>query len=278
MPKINSLRLVPFMENPHLEKILWDIILSDISNYFFYGFDMIHYNDSIKIYFAVKILAATIKLDEIRKSDIHGIILIYKGNIVQIRGSKEAVDFLIQICGVKNPIITVPEDYKELVLKKYERLSLETTLARLRVDRGQEKLFNKHKSEVLTYDDRKEIADLMLRSDPIWWADATENTINKDNQQRWIGIRKDGILISAVGSWVDEIAGGIAIVATDPNYRRQGYALSLVSEQVEYILKKAPLSVIHVRADNNPAVKLYQKIGFLKVKEFHMFKDLKLKQ
>lgn len=56
----------------------------------------------------------------------------------------------------------------------------------------------------------------------------------------------------------------IANVAVHPDYRRQGIARSLTAQAVKFAKKRGVPSVwLHVREDNDSAVKLYQDLGFI---------------
>jgi len=54
----------------------------------------------------------------------------------------------------------------------------------------------------------------------------------------------------------------ISAVCTHPEHVGKGYAYALLSEQVERILAKQQIPFLHVRQDNEAAVKLYEKLGF----------------
>lgn len=54
----------------------------------------------------------------------------------------------------------------------------------------------------------------------------------------------------------------ISAVCTHPDHLGNGYAYQLLSEQIRRILDKNQIPFLHVRNDNESAIKLYQKIGF----------------
>jgi len=84
----------------------------------------------------------------------------------------------------------------------------------------------------------------------------------------WLGIRKDGRLVSVGNVRFVDFASNIGVVATDEDYRGRGYATSIVSALVEEILKRSPTALIHVIADNAPAVQAYSKVGFKPYKTY----------
>lgn len=54
----------------------------------------------------------------------------------------------------------------------------------------------------------------------------------------------------------------ISAVCTHPDFLGKGYAAALICHQVELILETAQTPFLHVRADNERAIKLYERIGF----------------
>ncbi|MFI5451940.1 GNAT family N-acetyltransferase [Pedobacter sp. UC225_61] len=54
----------------------------------------------------------------------------------------------------------------------------------------------------------------------------------------------------------------ISAVCTHPDHSGKGYAFRLIREQIKRILEKSEIPFLHVRNDNDGAVKLYQKLGF----------------
>lgn len=62
--------------------------------------------------------------------------------------------------------------------------------------------------------------------------------------------------------------GYIQLVMIHPNFRRKGIASELMKSAIQYIQKrKLAKAVLHVSATNDPAKKLYDKLGFKKFEE-----------
>lgn len=55
----------------------------------------------------------------------------------------------------------------------------------------------------------------------------------------------------------------ISAVCTHPDHLGQGYAFSILQEQIKRILLRNEIPFLHVKSDNDGAVKLYQKLGFV---------------
>ena len=82
------------------------------------------------------------------------------------------------------------------------------------------------------------------------------------------GVFKKGMLVSYAGSFIQLpqvwMIGG---VYTDPEHRNKGYALLATSAITEEALRHAEAAALFVRADNYPAVSVYEKIGYRKIGE-----------
>lgn len=78
---------------------------------------------------------------------------------------------------------------------------------------------------------------------------------------------EDGALVGNV-SLIPYFVGGrrfylIANVAVHPDYRRRGIARQMTIEAIQYAHRRgAPSAWLHVREDNEPAVRLYRELGF----------------
>ena len=73
-------------------------------------------------------------------------------------------------------------------------------------------------------------------------------------------------LVGYVGSQTVLDGADMMNIAVDASYRRQGIAEKLVQKLVEGVSDKGAICLLlEVRATNDPAVKLYQKLGFVQV-------------
>jgi predicted GNAT family acetyltransferase len=79
----------------------------------------------------------------------------------------------------------------------------------------------------------------------------------------YTGIINDEKLVAAAGHRFNPMPYvEISAVCTHPNHLGKGYAFGLIREQIKRIVEKSEIPFLHVRDDNDGAVKLYQKLGF----------------
>ncbi|MEO0830218.1 MAG: GNAT family N-acetyltransferase [Pseudomonadota bacterium] len=80
---------------------------------------------------------------------------------------------------------------------------------------------------------------------------------------QFIGVRHEGHLVAMAGQrmafpgWV-EISG----VCVHPDFRGRGLAQRLVMGMVRQLLDQGTMPFLHTYADNTPAIRLYEQLGF----------------
>lgn len=102
-----------------------------------------------------------------------------------------------------------------------------------------------------------------LGEDP-WSREAFRNEIVVNHDKTLYLIALDGErIVGYMGVWKILDEGHITNVAVDPEYRRQHIAESLICEIVDMTFKEGIRSwTLEVRVDNEPAINLYEKMGF----------------
>ena len=248
------------------EPIFWRYVEDRIEEFFFYIMDLKQYPDFTKILIAID--------DE---GKIQGLLLNYKDKIIQIRGSNEAVKNLANQFDMSSMEITVLNSQKELLDSKFKENKKEILINRMVIHLGEDLIKNEFVSEILEDYDREELAFLYRKADPVFWGHVQEKDIEFSEKHIWFGIKHENRIVSFAQTWFGDEVGIILTVATDPEFRNCGYATSLVSRSVQELFKfkNIPLCLIHVRADNAPAVHTYKKIGF---KDYIQFSEYKKKK
>lgn len=87
----------------------------------------------------------------------------------------------------------------------------------------------------------------------------------------YLGLREDGKLVAMAGERL-RVPGHaeVSAVCTHPDYAGRGYAASLMSVLIERMRRQGETPFLHVRASNERAIKLYERLGFRKRIQFHL--------
>jgi len=247
------------------ETIFWRYVEDRIEEYFFFIMDYKQNPDVTRIWMAI---------DDVGK--IQGMLLNYKDKNVHIRGNDEAVKKLADQIDIRTPEITVLKSQKELLNPEDKEHKLEVLINRMVIHLGDNLIINKFSSEILDESDREEIASLYRKADPVFWSHVQGEDVELDENHIWFGIKRENRIVSFANIWIGDEIGIIPTVATDPDFRNQGFATSLVSRSIQELFKHTPTGLIHVRAENAPAVHTYKKIGFKDYIQFVEYKKIKL--
>ena len=101
-------------------------------------------------------------------------------------------------------------------------------------------------------------------SDP--WS---ENSIASELNSRlsyWLVAEVGGNVVGYIGSQSVLDAADMMNLAVAPEFRRQGIGESLVNALVAYLQQKGIIALLlEVRASNDPAIALYERLGFEQV-------------
>jgi RimJ/RimL family protein N-acetyltransferase len=81
----------------------------------------------------------------------------------------------------------------------------------------------------------------------------------------YCGVFVDGLLVSIAGTHVVSYTQGVAVVGnvfTHPMYRGGGLATIATSATTAALLERCPLVVLTVERENEPAVRVYKRLGY----------------
>jgi len=238
------------------EQMFWNYVNRDPIDHYFFIIDWTQRREQTKIFLAVE------------GKEVLGSLLVFADYIIQFRGSREAVQKLLEHANLEKVELQAPPDCEDIVCQKY-RARVRQDMVLMRLNRGEESIQITEKPVRLEIEDAEEVADLMRRCDPEWWGEAKGENLRKSLETAFaLGIKKDGRLVSAGSTRFVDFASNINMVATDKRYRSRGYATSIVSALVREILKRSPIALIHVIADNASAVRAYSKVGFKPYKTY----------
>lgn len=88
----------------------------------------------------------------------------------------------------------------------------------------------------------------------------------------YFGIFQNGKLVAMTGQRLHlPEHTEISAVCTHPDHLGKGFAGNLLHHQVQLILKTGKTPFLHVRADNNRAIELYERTGFKISRDMHFY-------
>ena len=101
-------------------------------------------------------------------------------------------------------------------------------------------------------------------SDP-WSENSIASQLNQ-NFAYWLVAEEDGEVVGYIGSQTGCDESDVMNVAVRPDHRRRGIAQILVDELGKELHRRGSVSLsLEVRASNEPAIALYDKLGFCQV-------------
>jgi GNAT superfamily N-acetyltransferase len=110
----------------------------------------------------------------------------------------------------------------------------------------------------LSFDHAERLKDLYrLSGTPAW-------TPNAMNLGPFYGIIEPDETVSAAAGvhYMTQYGTEIGNVATHPDHLRKGYAAACIKSVVGEVLNESNICILHYFADNTPAQRLYEKMGF----------------
>lgn len=242
------------------ERVFWDVVNKDPLNYYFFIFDWTRRREQTRVLLAME------------DGRVVGAMLIYtaqgRDDVVQLRGSRKAVERLLESVDFERVELQAPVDCEDIVLRRY-RPWFRHVLVLMCLKKGEENLQVKHALVKLGVEDVGEVVDVLRGVDPEVWGDLdVERQKLAWKDAYMLGIRQDNKLVSVGLTRFVDIGSNVGAIATDKAYRNRGFATSIVSALAEEILKRSPPALIHVLSDNAPAVRVYSKVGFKPCKQY----------
>jgi ribosomal protein S18 acetylase RimI-like enzyme len=237
--------------------MFWNYVNRDPLNHFFFIADWTQRREQTKIWLAVE------------GKEVSGSLLVFRDLIVQLRGSREAVQKLVECVEFDKVDLEAPPDCEDIVCKRFKP-RVRQNMVLMRLIRGEEHVQVVETPVRLSVEYAEEVASLLRRCDPRWRDEITSELLRQGWQNTyWLGIIHEKKLVSVGYTHFDvDFATNIGVVATDEHYRRRGYATSIVSALVQEIFQRSPVALIHVIADNAPAVRAYKNVGFRPYKTY----------
>ena len=244
--KFRSIEVIPTNES-----LFYNFIKENFADFFFFHVDYAQYPEDTKIYMA---------LDNYNK--VKGLILIWKNRRLQLRGTNESLEFLLNQQKYTPISVTGFDEHRQLIAKFFPEYTKEIALYRMGLKKGEQKDFEKYSYQMLSEVYKQEMVSFMRETDPIYWGTRNSEDILIDDNNIWFGIFEKERLIAITGLWNYQKVGYITVVGTHPDYWNRGLASSLVSSVLKEVFQDKEKALITVRIENKPAVHTYKKIGF----------------
>lgn len=111
-----------------------------------------------------------------------------------------------------------------------------------------------------------QVAELEKRCFPDPWSEKSIASELSNKLALWLVAEEDGRVAGYIGSQSVPDESDMMNVAVHPDYRRRGIAEALVVALCDALREQGSVSLtLEVRASNEPAKALYQKLGFEQV-------------
>ncbi len=236
-----------------------EIVQLDYADYYFFIYDVLLQRERTKVWLAIE------------NSEIVGLMLIYNDNMVQLRGSPNAVGFLLSSLNLENVDVQAPSDCEDVLLAKFPVYKTKENITLLRLEKGTENLKFIVEPERLAAENADELAQLMRESYPLMWNDMTAEKVKvliSPKETVMLGIRQEGRLVAFGSAMLTPNTSIVCWLGTSELHRKQGYCTSIISKLVQEGLKVADFMAIHVLDDNSIARRIYEAVGFRPYKSY----------
>ena len=111
-----------------------------------------------------------------------------------------------------------------------------------------------------------QVAELEKRCFPDPWSEGSIASELSNQLALWLVAEDNGVVAGYIGSQTVPDESDMMNVAVHPDYRRRGIAEALVNTLCDALKERGSVSLtLEVRASNEPAKALYEKLGFEQV-------------
>ena len=111
-----------------------------------------------------------------------------------------------------------------------------------------------------------QVAELEKRCFPDPWSERSIASELGNQLALWLVAEDNGVVAGYIGSQTVPDESDMMNVAVHPDYRRRGIAEALVNTLCDALKERGSVSLtLEVRASNEPAKALYEKLGFEQV-------------
>ena len=184
------------------------------------------------------------------------------GNATFAMGQPEALDAILRLHpGPRHAFLTCEVAHLDTVLRYFE-LEQRQTMIRMQVSRDSFRALDQPVQR-LSGRDAREINHL-YRTDGV----PSFYSSRQIDDSVYYGAVRDGRIVSIAGTHVISASSGIAVVGnvyTHPRYRGQHLAEATTSAVTALLLRSCREVVLSVDPTNSPAVRAYERLGYVEV-------------
>ncbi len=201
--------------------------------------------------------------------------LVFDGCMVQLRGTPQAVAKLLDALDLEFVELQAPFECEKEVLAKFPAYQKKGYVTLMTLKSDKETLAVTDKVERLNENDFFAVAQLMKDCYPEIWDDMTAESVKRLTSAEGtmlFGIKQAGKLVAFGSTMATPTISHIIWLATHKQWRRRGYASSILSTMVQQNRSKADKTIIYVMEDNPTAKQLYSKAGFVAYKTYFFLK------
>ena len=246
-PSGSKLRVAALNEDS--EKVFWAHVNQDPLDFYFFISDWKFKREQTRIFMA---------LDE--RDSVAGLMVIYNGCIVQVRGTREAVRLLLDGVDVADVVVQAPLDCEDVVVDRFPACEQKTKPILMFLRKGEENIKVTIDPEKLDVDDADEMAELMHEAYPEFWSVITAQDIKGSfAEASWVGIRHAEKLVAFGKAVSTTPVGYVAWIATHADYWNKGYATSILSALLKELFESSSTALIYVISDNASGCTCIQK-------------------
>jgi ribosomal protein S18 acetylase RimI-like enzyme len=257
-----NMQLTPL--SSQTEPLFWQITRQDPLNYYFFIHDWQNHKDKTQIYLAQTPHA------------VAGLMLVFEGSIAQLRGTVEAVQFLLGNLSATVQDVQVPLNCEKLLLERFPHYQLKAHVFLMALERGKEHLHFGVAPEQLSARDAGAVAGLMHLCCPQLWSGVSAEMVAarmESAEAVWVGIKAAGELVAFGYALLMPAVSQVTWIATHPRHENRGYATAVTSALVQRCLRTSPTAIIYVMDDNVRAQGIYGKVGFRPVRSYCFIKQ-----
>jgi ribosomal protein S18 acetylase RimI-like enzyme len=204
---------------------------------------------------------------------LKGHLLIYKGFATlplaaRLDGEGKHTQKLLELLSNEKLVLFCPPNLLNIVKKKFPEACCYPEY-QMYVAKGEERLVIPNLAEMLKPEHAPLLSELYSSGEPAFIR-SEERCRDLLEKSGVYGAFERGKLVSAAISVkrLPEV-GEVTSVLTRPKNRGRGFGTMVTSAATEDVLRHADGSNLYVRADNKPAIKVYEKLGYKKIDEWY---------